>query len=113
MAIQNVNRRYVIFNITELSKIDFSQVFETSAETIRRSVDGTKSFVKFDIKLVDVADYIQNEEIDSPSQVEPIIEVQLPSSIASLSTKSPLYVHSDFKQILNSADWVDKSSLYK
>lgn len=40
-------RNYLIFNVSELDVIDFSQVLETSAETVRRSVDGTKTFVKW------------------------------------------------------------------
>lgn len=42
------NREYMIFNVSELPQIDFSQVLETSAETVRKSVDGTKTFVKWD-----------------------------------------------------------------
>lgn len=42
------NRNFLIFPVTELSKVDFSQVLETSEETVRRSVDGTKTFVKWD-----------------------------------------------------------------
>lgn len=38
---------FMIFNVSELNKIDFSQVEETSAETVRKSVDGTKTFVKW------------------------------------------------------------------
>ncbi len=42
------NREYLIFPVSELSKVDFSQVLETSAETVRKSVDGNKTFVKWD-----------------------------------------------------------------
>jgi hypothetical protein len=42
------NRNFLIFPVTELSKVDFSQVCESSAETVRKSVDGTKTFVKWD-----------------------------------------------------------------
>lgn len=42
------NRNFVIFDVSELNKIDFSQVLETSAETVRKSVDGNKTFVKWD-----------------------------------------------------------------
>ena len=42
------NRNYVIFDVSELNKINFMWVKETSAETVRRSVDGTKTFVKWD-----------------------------------------------------------------
>lgn len=45
-----MSRKYVIINADEVSSVDFSQVFETSAETLRYNVDpaGTKTFVKFD-----------------------------------------------------------------
>ena len=41
------SKYYVIFNVSELDKIDFDQVFETSIETVRKSVDGTLTFVKY------------------------------------------------------------------
>ena len=43
------NRRFVIFEVTELSTIDFNQVYETSIDTVRKSVDETKTFVKYDM----------------------------------------------------------------
>ena len=39
--------KYVIINTDEVNSVDFSLVQETSAETLRFSVDGTKTFVKF------------------------------------------------------------------
>ena len=42
------NRKYVIINASEVSSVDFSQVNETSASTLRYSVDNSKTFVKFD-----------------------------------------------------------------
>ena len=41
-------RNFMIFNISELPNIDFTQVLETSIDTIRKSVDETKTFVKWD-----------------------------------------------------------------
>lgn len=41
------NRNYVIFSVSELDKINFDEVLETSADTVRRSVDNSKTFVKF------------------------------------------------------------------
>ena len=46
---QYPDRRFVIFNVTELNQIIFGQVFETSADTVRKSVDETKTFVKYDM----------------------------------------------------------------
>ena len=43
-----MSRKYVIINADEVDSVDFSQVDETSVDTIRYSVEGTKTFVKFD-----------------------------------------------------------------
>jgi hypothetical protein len=42
------DRNFIIFPTTEIDKIDFSMVLETSSSTLRFSVDGTKAFVKWD-----------------------------------------------------------------
>jgi len=72
---------YVIFNVSELDKIDFSQVFETSIETVRKSVDETLTFVKY-----------KDEE--------------MPSSVASLETKQGPYSHTEILEILLTPEWV-------
>jgi len=45
-----MSRKYVIINADEVSSVDFSQVNETSADTLRYNIDpaNTKTFVKFD-----------------------------------------------------------------
>ena len=73
------DRRFVIFNVTELNKIDFNQVFETDINTVRKSVDETKTFVKYDLPQ--------------------------PSSVASLTTKSQEYTYDDFLVILATPEW--------
>ena len=73
---------YVIFNVSELNKIDFSQVFETSVETVRKSVDETLTFVKYDTE-------------------------EIPSSVASLDTKQGPYSHTEILEILATPEWTD------
>jgi len=41
-------RTYVIINSSDVSSVDFSKVSETSADTLRYSLDGTKTFVKYE-----------------------------------------------------------------
>ena len=43
------NRRYLVIPTSITGSIDFSQVLETSVETLRLSVDGAKTFVKYDV----------------------------------------------------------------
>lgn len=73
------NRRFVIFEVTELPLIDFNQVYETDADTVRKSVDGTKTFVKYDLPE--------------------------PSSVTALTTKSQEYTYDEILQILNTPEW--------
>ncbi len=75
------DRRFVIFQVTELNQIDFNQVFETSADTVRKSVDETKTFVKYDMPQ--------------------------PSSVAGLTTKSQEYTYDEILQILAGPEWSD------
>jgi len=75
------DRRFVIFNVTELPLIDFNQVYETSIDTVRKSVDETQTFVKYDIPE--------------------------PSSVAALTTKSIEYTYDEILEILATPEWTD------
>ena len=38
---------YVIYNMSDVSNIDFTQIAETSLETLRLSIDKTKTVLKY------------------------------------------------------------------
>jgi hypothetical protein len=40
--------KYVILNTSELGTVDFSEVKEGSSDTLSYSLDGTKTFVKYE-----------------------------------------------------------------
>ena len=42
------NKTYAIINITDLSLIDFSQIDETSEDTIRKSLDNSQFVIKWE-----------------------------------------------------------------
>jgi hypothetical protein len=74
------NRHFVIFDVTELSKIDFAEVLETSEKTVRKSVDGTKTFVKWEGDII-------------------------PNCILKLHTKKEVYTYSEILYILDTSEW--------
>lgn len=43
------NRRYLIIPASVAAQVDFNQVYETSAETCKYSIDGTKTFVRYEL----------------------------------------------------------------
>lgn len=64
------NRTYAIFNIEEIEKINFNEVLETSKETLRKNVNQTKTFVKWEgetppsiLQLETIENYLNHQEI--------------------------------------------------
>tara|TARA_R100000655_G_scaffold96116_1_gene138411 strand:+ start:235 stop:492 length:258 start_codon:yes stop_codon:yes gene_type:complete len=45
---KRIAETYATISIIDLNEIDFSQIHETSAETIRKSLDGTEFIIKYD-----------------------------------------------------------------
>ena len=74
-----MDRTFVIFDVTEVEKVDFTQVLETSADTLRKSVDGTKTFVKW--------------------------ESAEPTFLSDLESKSELYTYDEILVILQTPEW--------
>jgi hypothetical protein len=72
-------RNFAIFSTTEIGKIDFSQVLETSADTLRKSVDETKTFVKWD--------------------------GEQPEFVSELTTLEGHYTYTEILDILSSEEW--------
>ena len=75
----------MIFSTSETGSIDFNEVLETSAETLRLSVDGSKSFVKWD--------------------------GDIQTSVDNLTTKEGPYTHQQILTILTGSEWVDDLEL--
>jgi hypothetical protein len=51
------NRRWLVIPTSIIDDIDFNQVHEANADSLRLSVDGTETFVKYEVVVVDT-DYV-------------------------------------------------------
>ena len=99
------NRNYLIIPVSEVSKVDFSQVCETSPETLRKSVDETKTFVKWDQAPYNPEPYqITNAETNQIETVYPQ-EPQPPAFIADIVGAEGPYTHSEILEILSTSEW--------
>lgn len=45
------SRRYLVIPTSIIGQIDFNQVLETSTDTLRKSIDETLTFVKYNVEL--------------------------------------------------------------
>ena len=94
------NRNFLIFSLTEVDKIQFSQVCETSAETLRVSTDGTKSFIKWDQAPYEIVNPETNEtETITPEPPGP------PAFIADIESAEGPYTYEEILEILSGPEW--------
>lgn len=47
------NRRWLVIPANEVPNVDFSQVLESSADSLRYNVAGTETFVKYEVRVVE------------------------------------------------------------
>ena len=99
------NRNFLIFSLTEVDKIQFSQVCETSAETLRVSTDGTKSFIKWDQAPYDPTPYeIVNPETNETETITPEPPGP-PAFIAEIESAEGPYTYTEILEILSGPEW--------
>jgi hypothetical protein len=80
------NRKFMIFNVSELELIDFTTVCQTSSDTVRKSLDDTKTLVKWD-------------------------SVETPTCVESLTTKEGPYTYDEIIIILSGPEWTSNELL--
>jgi len=70
---------HIIFNVSEIDKINFNEIQENSISELRKSIDGTKTFIKW--------------------------EGNTPSFVQNLTTKEEPYNYYRFISILRTTEW--------
>jgi|LakMenE01Jun11ns_1017448.scaffolds.fasta_scaffold7967893_1 hypothetical protein len=73
------DRQYLIIPVSELHKVVFENVLEDSVDSIRKCIDGNKTFIKW--------------------------EGDAPDFVASIDGTEGPYTHEQFLQILGSSEW--------
>ena len=99
------NRRYLIIPTSLTGSVDFNQVHETSAETLRLSVDGTQTFVKYDVTEVTASYTEVYPDPETEEMIETVIEAGVYGRPSVYSEEYPEYTHSEILTVLSGADW--------
>lgn len=73
-------REFLIFNVSEINKVNFDEVLETSPSTLRKSVDEQKTLIKW----------------DGPDT---------PPFVATLTTKEGPYTYDEILAIMATPEW--------
>ena len=75
---------YIIIEVSEIALIDFNQVMETSEQTLRLSVDGLKTVLKW--------------------------EGAEPAFVSTLSSYEGPYTHEEILVIMDTPEWSDPNT---
>ena len=84
---ENNGFTYVILSVTEIPNLDFSQIEQTSAETLRLRVDDTQTIVKW------------------------ATGAGVPSCVSSLTTKGPYMTHDEALTLMSTTAWTDPTPI--
>jgi hypothetical protein len=76
------NRNFMIFNVSEINKINFDEVLESSSQWLRNSVNNQKTFVKWDGDVI-------------------------PDCIQTLTTSEGPYSYDEIINILETPEWLE------
>ena len=76
------DRNFIIFNVSEIDKINFNEVLETSAQWLRKSVNNQKTLVKWDGNTI-------------------------PISVQTLTTSEGPYTYDEMVSILSTPEWTE------
>ena len=74
------DRNFIIFNVSEIDKINFNEVLETSAQWLRKSVNNQKTLIKWDGNIT-------------------------PNCVQTLTTSEGPYNYEEMVSILSTPEW--------
>jgi hypothetical protein len=74
------NRNFMILNVSEINKINFDEVLESSSQWLRKSVNNQKTLIKWDGNTI-------------------------PTSVQTLTTSEGPYTYDEMVSILSTPEW--------
>jgi hypothetical protein len=101
------NRRWLVIPAEEVPNINFGQVIEAGPDSLRYSLDGTKTFVKYEIKVVEedqVIETIQGETNETGTYTVLAGTYGRPEIY---SEEYPEYNHEEILTLLSGEEWTN------
>ena len=101
------NRRWLVIPTSIVDDIDFNQVHESNIETLRKSVDETLTFVKYEVNVVEetYTETYENPEIGE--EVTNTAEAGTYGRPSIYSEDYTEYTHSEILELLSTEQWTN------
>jgi len=99
------NRRWLVVPTSIIDDIDFNQVHEPNADSLRKSVDETLTFVKYEVNVVEETYTETFEDIETGEEVTNTIEAGTYGRPSLYSEEYTEYTHSEILELLSTEQW--------
>jgi len=99
------NRRWLVIPVSKIDDINFNQVLEPNKESLRKSIDGTKTFIKYNVEVVE-------EDYDITMEIAETQETKTETIKAGVYGRPDIYSedykeynHADMLALLSTDEW--------
>ena len=99
------NRRWLVIPATEVENINFNQVLESSADSLRYSVDGSQTFVKYEVVVVEETYTETFTDPESGEETTNTVEAGVYGRPSIYSDSYTEYNHADILALLATEAW--------
>lgn len=102
------NRRWLIIPVEKIGDIDFNQVLEPNKESLRMSVDSTKTFVKYEVTTVSETYTDTHTDPETGEEVSNTTEAGIYGRPSIYSEDYIEYTHSEILGLLSTEQWTEQ-----
>ena len=102
------NRRWLVVPTSIIDDIDFNQVHEPNADSLRKSVDETLTFVKYEVTVVEETYTETFEDLETGEEVTNTVEAGTYGRPSVYSEEYTEYTHSEILELLSTEQWTEQ-----
>jgi len=99
------NRRWLVIPTNLTESIDFNEVYQTDTNTLRTSIDGNNTFVKYDINIVTASFDTTSTDAETEEETTYTTEAGVYGRPTIYSSSYDEYNHTEILNILSGSDW--------
>ena len=105
------NRRWLVIPTSVISDIDFNQVHESNADSLRTSVDGNSTFVKYEVQVVETAYDTVYTDMETEEEVTYTTAAGVYGRPSIYSEDYTEYNHTEILALLGTEAWTSQEEL--
>tara|TARA_R110002153_G_scaffold72552_2_gene189742 strand:- start:179 stop:511 length:333 start_codon:yes stop_codon:yes gene_type:complete len=102
------NRRWLVIPTSIIGTINFNQVHESNAESLRKSVDETLTFVKYEVSIVEETYTDTHTDIETGEEVSNTVEAGTYGRPSIYNEDYTEYTHSEILELLSTEQWTEQ-----